>query len=424
MSITLPEAGVSSAGFIPVNSYLHYLAYHLPILLQGPDGHAHPVPAFIEASVHGESRRLYLIGLDPGNSAAKAAMYGSDGRIVTISVPAVVAEEQDLAAGRPATTYYERSAAGGSSALPGRHIGEDAILFSGRSLPTGSTRERLSDPRYLPYLLQVTIELLIAAGYPPGDYDLLVAFGARNQELREEAGGTQLDPPTKAAIDAHFLGGSRRFLRRGQDGGETSWSLTTHEVVPGPQSYAGFHLWHKRPDGLPAQDIVHRVVDLDFGAFDLYRLLIDCAPGQPVTATRERVGDGMMLDLIQPFAAALKSQYSIDTLDDALALKWFLAGQALVGGFAEDVSSIVGQVRAKQVPAIIAHAFAGARRATDFYRMKGGGVILMREELEAKMSDLGRKRQTYLLMQEPAFLTAENAAGLLSILDLLVRVGS
>jgi hypothetical protein len=421
--ITLPASGISSAGFIPVNSYLHHMAYGLPILLKGPGETTMPVPASIEVPIHGETRKLFLIGLDPGNSAAKAAMYSPDGRIVTISVPAVVADEQELAAGTPATTYYEHSQAGEEPKV-GRHIGEDAILFHGRSLPTGSTRERLSDPRYLPYLLQVIIELFLKAGYPPGDYDLLVAFGARNQELRETAGGTELDPPTKAAIDAHFLGRTRRFMRRSKDGDITSWSLITHEVVPGPQSYAGFHLWQKRPDGMPAQDIVHRVVDLDFGAFDLYRLVIDCAPGHPVTATRERVGDGMMIDLIQPFASALKNQFGIDTLDDALALKWFLSGHALVGGFAEDVTEIVQQVRAKQVPAIIAHAFQGARRATDFYRMKGGGVILMRKELEDKMTDLGRKRQTYLLMHDPALLTAENAAGLLSILDLLVRIGS
>lgn len=48
----------------------------------------------------------------------------------------------------------------------------------------------------------------------------------------------------------------------------------------------------------------------------------------------------------------------------------------------------------------------------------------MRKELEDKMADLGRKRQTYLLMHDAAFLTTENAAGLLSILDLLVRIGS
>ena len=101
------------------------------------------------------------------------------------------------------------------------------------------------------------IELFLEAGYPPGDYDLLVAFGARNQELRETAEGTRLDLPTKAAIEAHFLGDTRRFTRRSKDGEKTTWSLTTHELIPGPQSYAGFHLWHKRPNGMAAQDIVH-----------------------------------------------------------------------------------------------------------------------------------------------------------------------
>jgi hypothetical protein len=196
-----------------------------------------PVPAYIEAPIHGETCKLFLIGLDPGNSGAKAAMYRPDGRIVTISVPAVVADEQELAAGIPTTTYYEHSQAEEEPKI-GRHIGEDAILFHGQSLPAGSTRERLSDPRYLPYLLQVTIELFLKAGYPPDDYDLLVAFGARNQELRETAGGTQLDPPTKAAIDAHFLGGTRRFTRRGSSrtGRRDEPLYGLIDVSPGPHA--------------------------------------------------------------------------------------------------------------------------------------------------------------------------------------------
>ncbi len=133
-----------------------------------------------------------------------------------------------------------------------------------------------------------------------------------------------------------------------------------------------------------------------------------------------------MIDLIQPFAEGMAARYHLTDLDDALALQWFLSGQAQVGGFVVNVSTLVAEVRARQIPMIIANAFKGQQRATDFYRLKGGGVILMKEELMSKMHDLGRDQQQgddppkYLLLPPP-YTIVENAAGLLANLDLMVR---
>lgn len=237
------------------------------------------------------------------------------------------------------------------------------------------------------------------------------------EEMRETPSGPQLDPETKKAIDTTFLNRTWKFRRIDRWGRQTFWAFTLRELVAGPQSYAGFHLWQKRPDGRAAQDIIHGVVEIDFGAFDLHRLVIDCTPGKPITATRERVGDGMIIELIQPFARRLKQEYGIGELDDAVAFKWFLDGTARVGGFLEDVSAIVAEVRGKHLPALIARAFKGMQLSTEFYRLKGGGILLMQEELKRKMEDLGRKAHTYCMIADPT----ENAAGLLSILDLMIR---
>jgi len=423
----------TTQGFVPVTSYEHFWLNHLPIFIER-QGNTIPVPAFIDLFVSGQARKLFLVGIDPGNSAAKYAMYSPQGHIVTLSVPAVVTQAKALATGDQLTTYQQiphpsllkeeaRTAQGHEGlwneegAPPGEWIGEEAIRQDGTSLPTGSTRERMHDPRYAPFLMEGLIELFLKAGYSPGAYDLLGCWGARLEEMVETAQGPHLDPTTKLALDRTFVRHPWSFRRTDPFGRESLWRFTFYELVPGPQSLAGFHLWHKRPDGKAAQDLVHRVVELDFGAFDLHRLLIDCAPGRRVSARRERVGNGMSIELIQPFAQRLKDEYGIGELDDALVLHWLLAGQARVGGFLEDVNELVADVRARQIPGIIASAFKGQQRATDFYRMKGGGVLQMQQELQDKMRDLGRQPQTYLLVTDPT----ENAAGLLATLDLMVR---
>ncbi len=409
-------------GYIPEHSYLDHMIHTLPIVVK-VKGKTVPVPAFVEALRRGITKHLFLIGLDPGNSAMKLAMYDASGRIVTHYVPAIVAPAQEFGTGTLPVTYHERFDDG--SLLMGTWIGEQALKY-GASLPTGNTAERLNDPRYIPFLLQTIIELIIKAGYPPGDYDVILCLGVRNQEIRQTREGSQVEEHVQTALDHRLKRVSRGFERIDEQGATTDWRVTVDRVVAGPQSFAGFSLWYKRPDGKAATQQVHGVVDLDFGAFDLSRLLIDCTPGQKITHRRDRVGNGMMIDLIQPFAEAMAARYHLTDIDDALALQWYLYGQAQVGGFVVNVNELVAEVQARQIPSIIANAFKGQQRTTDFYRLKGGGVILMKQELISKMHDLGRKQREsdappkYLLLPPP-YAVVENAAGLLANLDLMVR---
>lgn len=72
MTITSAHTGTTQ-GFVPVTSYEHFWLHHLPIMIE-QQGRTIPVPAFIDLFLNGRERTLFLVGIDPGNSAAKYAM--------------------------------------------------------------------------------------------------------------------------------------------------------------------------------------------------------------------------------------------------------------------------------------------------------------------------------------------------------------
>src|SRR5712691_813177 len=81
-----------------------------------------------------------------------------------------------------------------------------AIEHDGVSLSKGTTRARVSDPRYSRFLMYAVAHLFQKAGYKPGDYDLLLAVGMPNEEMVETAHGAQLDPETQKALTEALCG--------------------------------------------------------------------------------------------------------------------------------------------------------------------------------------------------------------------------
>ncbi len=75
-----------------------------------------------------------------------------------------------------------------------------------------------------------------------------------------------MEEHVQTALDRRLKRVSRGFERIDEQGATTHWRMTVDRVVAGPQSFAGFSLWYKRPDGKAATGLVHGVVDLDFGA--------------------------------------------------------------------------------------------------------------------------------------------------------------
>ena len=461
-----------TVGYIPDHSYLWYCIQQKEIKIQIADtsnNQRGPSVIAVPAGVKTRNGYLYKVGLDLGNNGPKAAVFDSSGKIVVNHMQAVVRLVQDLAAGTMDTTYEElvlrpkshedtiSAATDGERTLKQRIqpvinkiIGQDgqeyeelslgkwwidqqAIDNDGVSLAKGTTRARLSDPRYAQFLMFTIANLFEKAGYPSGDYDLLVAPGMPNEEMVETATGSQLDEETQKALTFSLCQKRWRIRIADPYGSTRQFNLKVADLAPGPQSYAGFYAWQYRPDGQPAQTIINEILLADLGANDLHELSIRLkfqekqVNGEKrynviINATRERKGNGIILALMQPFAKRLKREYGLEELDDATAQQVFMNQEITVGGFREDVSSLVGTVKAEEGARVITDVFKGPPRPRSFYMIEGGGNVLLRDDLIEKLTSLRRTPRTYLLLGAPHASTL-NAVGLLAILDQMCRYG-
>lgn len=373
----------STVGFVPPHSYLWHVMHNTPIMMQRLEAvngqraiHTTPVPAWVELG----GKRVFKVGIDLGNNGPKAAMFDPRGNIVVTHIQAVVRSIQDLAAGElgdtyeelllsppplsPASEQQETEPPGADTTIPllpattgslepdpgserqdislGKEwIGMHAIKKDGQSLPKGTTRERFSDPRYARFLLYVIATLFKKAGYEQGDYDILLAPGMPNEEMKETGNGSQLDPETQQAMSAALCANKQWRIRlTDQHGRPTQYNLKIADLAPGPQSYAGFYAWQYRPDGQAAQTMIEEIVLEDLGANDLHELTISLdfqekplagtqekrQTAEVKMATRERKGDGIILAIMQPFARKLKNTYGLNELDDAIAQQAFFLG--------------------------------------------------------------------------------------------------
>ena len=442
-----------TVGYMPVSSYLWHFINDRPIKLKlvtasGEEtGQVISVPAW---AVQGE-QRLYKVGLDLGNNGPKAAMYDEQGRTVVAHLQAVVKTVQDLAAGDMGTVFEEmiqQPKARDQKEMPQRgdaqaevediSLGREwvdslAIEHDGVSLSKGTTRARVSDPRYPRFLMYAVAHLFQKAGYKPGDYDLLLAVGMPNEEMVETAHGAQLDPETQAALTGALCGKRWRIRITDREGTSAQFNLKIADLAPGPQSYAAFYAWQFKPDGQPAQTDIQEITLEDMGANDLHELFIrlkfipSTVNGKEqfkvtITATRERKGDGIILAIMQPFAKRLKKVYGLGELDDAVAQQAFFQKEITVGGFREDLSPLVASVTSEEGAKVITDVFKGPRRPRSFYMIEGGGNVLLRPDLVDKLTSLNRTARTYLLFGAQHANVA-NAVGLLSILDQVTRYG-
>ncbi|GCE32052.1 hypothetical protein KDA_75360 [Dictyobacter alpinus] len=459
-----------TVGYIPERSYLWHFIQQKEIKIQiveSANGQKVPHIIAVPSWVRSRNMQLYKVGLDLGNNGPKAAMFDSNGRIVVNHMQAVVKAVQDLAAGEMGTTYEELilqpkpkpqdentavDTAENESVLtaiknkltgqkeeyeeisPGKiWIDQQAVDNDGVSLSKGTTRARLSDPRYAQFLMFTIANLFEKAGYPSGDYDVLVAPGMPNEEMVETATGSQLDEETQKALSSALC--TKRWRIRITDpyGRSKQFNFKVADLAPGPQSYAGFYAWQFRPDGQPAQTIINEILLADLGANDLHELGIRLKFQEKVingekrydvavSATRERKGNGIILAIMQPFAKRLKRQYGLEELDDAIAQQAFFKREITVGGFREDVSALVEAVKAEEGAKVITDVFKGPARPRSFYMLEGGGNVLLREDLVEKLKSLRRTPKTYLLMGAQ-HASPLNAVGLLAILDQMCRYG-
>jgi hypothetical protein len=353
----------------------------LDYLVQGQ-----PFAVTSEVTIKGET---YLaVALDNGNDAAKLVLIDRLGQLHSIRVPTAHVVARRIQGGTGETTYsFNRGM--------DFWIGEAALRNEGRALPQGPTPQRLADPRQRQFLAACLVELLVAAGYEAGAYNLALNFAIPNTEVVRE--GEQSDKmlvrvETRDALREHLRGAIWKVERVNARGGRTEWTLTLGQLVPQAQSLGTFVCWSKAPSGRNVSEY-DAVTILDIGGGDLHQTDIAI---KPYRMSGWRVGDGT-IDL----ARGLKELLPKAGLNDVTAQYALITRRALINGKMHDVSAEVRQVIGMYGQDLVGVILPMLQQTRRFVVLTGGGSILLSSILKERLQAAGKiEGQEYLLIPE------------------------
>ena len=253
-----------------------------------------PAAFAIRPTVRVGSATLIPVAIDNGNDALKGATLraeptnteGATSRslLTTIRVPTAFALAQVIQ-GRQEVTYT----CDGVSFW----VGETALAHAGDALRLGPTIQRLSDERQRWFIAAGIVELLRAAGYPPGEHAIALTLAVPNTEIvieRDEKGVEQLtlDAPTRAALTRHLKGATWVITRDDDDRQAESWVITVATVLPQAQTTGTVVAITRAPHGKAVFDVAGMRV-IDIGGGDLHVCEVVFSPAQMIN---RRSGDG------------------------------------------------------------------------------------------------------------------------------------
>jgi hypothetical protein len=269
-----------------------------------------------EITLKGEA---YLaVALDNGNDAGKLVMLDRAGLLRSVRVPTAHVVARRIQGGTGETTYRLD---GGTLYW----IGETALRNEGRALPVGPTPQRLADPRQRQFIAAGLVELLIAAGYEPGEYTLALGFAIPNTEIVRETERSEkmlVSPETRDALKEHLRGATWTVERTDARGDQhTEWTLSVGQLVPQAQSIGTFVCWSKTPGGKNISDY-DAVTVLDIGGGDIHQSDIAIKPYRMST---QRLGDGTI-----DIARGLKVLLPKARLNDVTAQHALVTHKALI----------------------------------------------------------------------------------------------
>jgi hypothetical protein len=179
----------------------------------------------IRPTVRIGSTTLIPVAIDNGNDALKGAVLRRDqalpegeglrSLLTTVRVPTAFALAQTIQ-GRQEVTYT----CDGISFW----VGDVALAHGGDALRLGPTLQRLDDQRQHWFIGAGIVELLRAAGYPPGEHQIALTLAVPNTEIvieHDERGVEQLtlDRRTRESL-AHHLKGKLWTISRVDDGSQ------------------------------------------------------------------------------------------------------------------------------------------------------------------------------------------------------------
>lgn len=354
---------------------------------------------------------LIPVAIDNGNDALKGATLraepaaeGAPGPalLTTIRVPTAFAVAQPIQ-GRQEVTY----------ACDGVNfwVGETALAHAGDALRVGPTVQRLGDARQRWFIAAGIVELLRAAGYPPGEHPIALTLAVPNTEIvieRDVKGNEQLtlDGPTRALLTS-YLKGATWVVTRTDDAGEPErWTITVASVLPQAQTTGTVIALTRAPNGKPVFDVAGmRVVDI--GGGDLHVCEVTFRPAQLIN---RRPGDGTIR-----IARALRGERAFAGLikNDVESQQALVRGTITRASRQVSIADAVQQAIASKGNAIVADVLGELRDSQQFVAITGGGVLLLHDLLaDVLQQEAKQEGSDYLLVDGP-LASQLNAIGVL-----------
>jgi hypothetical protein len=360
------------------------------------------VPAFfVRPTVRIGSATLIPVAIDNGNDALKGAVLRRDpalpegegvrSLLTTLRVPTAFALAQSIQ-GRQEVTYV----CDGVSFW----TGATALAHGGDALRLGPTIQRLDDERQRWFIGAGIVELLRAAGYPPGEHQIALTLAVPNMEIvieRDEKGVEQLtlDARTRESLARHLKGKTWTISRTDDAQQPETWEIKVATVLPQAQSAGTVVALTRAPNGKAVSDIAGlRVIDI--GGGDLHVCEVVFHPAQMIN---RRPGDGTIriaraLRSDRAFAGAIRNDVEAQ---EALVRQSIMRASRSVSIAAE-----VRQAVASKGNAIVADVLSELRAGSHFVAITGGGVLLLRPLLaDVLQHEAKEPGQDYLIVDGP-----------------------
>jgi hypothetical protein len=260
------------------------------------------------------------------------------------------------------------------------------------------------------FLAAGVVELLVMAGYAPGNYQLALGFAIPNDEivpLRTEADGEDrlgVRDETRDVLLTHLKGAYWQITRSSPDGESAVWDVQIGVVLPQAQTVGTLLAYTRSASGKVVTDL-EGVTVIDIGGGDLQRIECTISPYQIVA---RRLGEGTIR-----IARALREKFPQLELRDVAAQRALVSQRLMVAGRTRDISGQVQEAIASQGQAILADLLPSLRQSHRFVIITGGGVILLHATIAERLAlEPKRQGEDYDLVP-PEFASVLNAVAVL-----------
>lgn len=349
---------------------------------------------------------VVCVGADFGNSAAKLAVLGTDGRVHLLRKPNAYLSTERVQSGDNTVRHQVNGGAwrwyGESALAPGR---------TPHSLTQGATAARLDSSVQREFMAAAIVDGLVAAGYAPGAYTVALGLSVPTDEIEraEGSGKIRVMASTRDAIKEHLTGKTYTVAVQDAERQDT-WTLTIETVRPQAQTLCAAITMSRSATGASVLDRDGMEV-YDMGHHDSQRALILWRPTASIQT--RRLGDG-----VRVIAEELIQQLGVQN-SQAYATNFLFRPKRYVRGRWMDMKDEVQRITRDAADVILQPLVESIARSDQFVGFTGGGVALFRSYLPNRLYNSEKRLLQpgvdYMLPSEQ-YAVYLNAVGALMVL--------